>query len=50
MNNLPIEIKSVILGFLDSKSQFNFVFTSKKNQNLIEYWEINHQICINNKI
>ena len=49
MNNLPIEIKAIILDFLDYKSQIKFVFASKNNQLLIKYWIIHDMIVINNK-
>ena len=50
MNNLPIEIKTIILDLLELESQINFIFVSKENSNLIKYWKINKQICINNKM
>ena len=40
MNELPIEIKSIILNLLNLKSQINFIFSSKENQTLIKHWRI----------
>ena len=46
MENLPIEIKSIILSLLNLKSQINFIFSSKANLDLTKYWNVKDKIFI----
>ena len=50
MNNLPIEIKVIILNLLNFKSQINFVFASKNNQLLIKHWTIKKCCFVKDKM
>lgn len=49
MNNLPIEIQALILNLLNLRSQINLIFACKRNKILMEYWEINQKINVNDE-
>ena len=50
MDQLFIEIKAIILNFLDLESQIKFIFVSKNYNKLIKYWRITKEIKFDDKL